>query len=203
MKTLIGIKKNMSQIFEEDGNVIPVTYIEIGDIVVAHKKTQEKDGYDALVLGYGKKKNPTKAEIGKYKELGYVPEFVVEGSIDDNALAVGDKVLPSILNDIKKVNIVGITKGKGFQGVVKRWGFAGGSRTHGQSDRQRHPGSIGATTTPGRVFKGKKMAGLMGAERKTVSNLKLVLIDDENKLIAVKGAVPGNKGSYVIIKAVK
>jgi|OpeIllAssembly_1097287.scaffolds.fasta_scaffold133146_2 large subunit ribosomal protein L3 len=200
MKTIIGLKKNMSQIFQKDGNVVPVTFIDVTDVVVAHKKTMEKDGYEAYVIAIGKKKNPSKAEIGKFKELGYVPEHAVEAELDVE-LNIGDKVSPEIFVESKKVNITGITKGKGFQGVVKRWGFKGGPRTHGQSDRQRHPGSIGMRTTPGRVFKGKKMGGRMGGDAKTVKNLKLVEIDAANSLLAVKGAVPGNKNSLVIVTA--
>lgn len=198
MKTLIGLKKNMSQIFQENGNIVPVTFIDVSDLVVAHKKNEEKDGYTSIVIGLGKKKDPSKAEIGKYKELGHVPMFAVEVEMDAD-MKIGDIVSPLMFKDIKKVNITGITKGKGFQGVVKRWGFHGGPRTHGQSDRQRHPGSIGMRTTPGRVFKGKKMGGRMGGDTKTVMNLKLVKVDVENQLLAVKGAVPGNKGSLVII----
>lgn len=200
MKTIIGLKKNMSQIFQKDGNVIPVTFIDVADVVIAHKKTLEKDGYEAYVIAIGKKKNPSKAEIGKFKELGYVPEHAVEAELDLE-LKIGDKLSPEIFSEIKKVNITGITKGKGFQGVVKRWGFKGGPRTHGQSDRQRHPGSIGMRTTPGRVFKGKKMGGRMGGDAKTVKNLRLIEIDPANSLLAVKGAVPGNKNSLVIVTA--
>jgi large subunit ribosomal protein L3 len=200
MKTIIGLKKNMSQIFKEDGNVVPVTFVDVADIVVAHKKTVEKDGYNATVIALGKKKNPSKAEVGKYKELGYVPMYAVEVELEEE-LNIGDKVNVSMFEQIKKVNVTGITKGKGFQGVVKRWGFKGGPRTHGQSDRQRHPGSIGMRTTPGRVFKGKKMAGRMGGDTKTVKNLKIVEINQELGLIALKGAVPGNKDSLVIIES--
>lgn len=200
MKTIIGLKKNMSQIFKEDGNVVPVTFVDVADIVVAHKKTVEKDGYSATVIGLGKKKNPSKAEVGKFKELGFVPMYAVEVELEEE-LNVGDKVNVSMFEAIKKVNVTGITKGKGFQGVVKRWGFKGGPRTHGQSDRQRHPGSIGMRTTPGRVFKGKKMGGRMGGDTKTVKNLRVVEVDQEHGLIALKGAVPGNKDSLVIIES--
>jgi len=201
MKTLIGLKQNMSQVFMEDGIVVPVTYIDVAEIVVAHKKVQDKDGYDAFVLGFGKKDKPTKAEVGKYKELGFVPEVSVEVQIDGTELKIGDKITPSIFEGCTKVDVTGTTKGKGFQGVVKRWGFKGGKRTHGQSDRMRHPGSIGMRTTPGRVFKGHKMGGHMGDDTKTVRNLKLVVLNNESNLIAVKGAIPGNKGSLVIIKS--
>lgn len=200
MKTIIGIKKNMSQIFKEDGNVVPVTFIDVADVVVAHKKTVEKDGYNATVIALGKKKNPSKAEIGKFKELGYVPMYAVEVELEEE-LKIGDKVNVAMFDAIKKVNVTGITKGKGFQGVMKRWGFKGGPRTHGQSDRQRHPGSIGMRTTPGRVFKGKKMAGRMGGNTLTVKNLKVVEVDQEHSLLALKGAVPGNKDSLVIIQS--
>ncbi len=202
MKTLIGIKKNMSQLFMEDGNIVPVTYIDVTNVVIAHKKTTDKDGYNALVLGLGKKHKPTKAEIGKYKQLGFVPEFVAEVETDSD-LNIGDSVNPSIFEGVSKVSVTGTTKGKGFQGVVKRWGFAGGKRTHGQSDRMRHPGSIGMRSTPGRVYKGKKMGGHMGVDQQTVKNLKVVLVDETVGVIAVKGAVPGNQGAFVIIKSVK
>lgn len=202
MKTLIGIKKNMSQLFMEDGNIVPVTYIDVTHVVIAHKKTTDKDGYNALVLGLGKKHKPTKAEIGKYKQLGFVPEFVAEVETDSD-LNIGDSVNPSIFEGVSKVSVTGTTKGKGFQGVVKRWGFAGGKRTHGQSDRMRHPGSIGMRSTPGRVYKGKKMGGHMGVDQQTVKNLKVVLVDETVGVIAVKGAVPGNQGAFVIIKSVK
>jgi len=198
MKTLIGIKKNMSQIFQDDGTVVPVTFIDSSDVIVAHKKVNEKDGYTAYVLGLGTKKNPTKAEVGKFKELGFVPQYAVEVQLDME-LNIKDKVSVEIFEQIKKVNVTGTTKGKGFQGVVKRWGFKGGPRTHGQSDRMRHPGSIGMRTTPGRVFKGHKMGGRMGADTKTTKNLRVISIDKENNLLALKGAVPGNKESLVII----
>lgn len=192
----------MSQVFTEDGNVVPVTYISVTDVVVAHKKTMEKDGYSALLLGFGKKSKPNKAELGKFKELGYVPEYLVEVELDDNSMNIGDKVTPSLLTDVKKVSVTGMTKGKGFQGVMKRWGFHGGNRTHGQSDRMRHPGSIGMRTTPGRVFPGHKMGGRMGNDKQTTKNLKLITVDETQGIIAVKGAVPGNTGALVIIKAV-
>jgi large subunit ribosomal protein L3 len=200
MKTLFGIKQNMSQVFTKDGNVVPVTYIDVEGIVVAHKKTEEKDGYNAYVLGKGKKAKPTKAEIGKYKELGFVPQISIEAVIDGIDLKIGDKVTAAIFEGATKVDVTGTTKGKGFQGVVKRWGFHGGPRTHGQSDRQRHPGSIGMRTTPGRVFKGKKMGGHMGADTQTTKNLKVIILNNESNLIAVKGAIPGPSGSLVIIK---
>jgi large subunit ribosomal protein L3 len=202
MNTLIGLKLNMSQIFAEDGTVVPLTYIDVNGVTVIGKRVMEKDGYDAVILGYGQTKSTTKADEGKYKELGYVPRYVVEVKCTDlDQYNIGDKVKPSLFVLNQKVNVTGYTKGKGFQGVIKRWGFAGGPRTHGQSDRERHPGSLGMRTTPGRVFKGKKMGGRMGNIKKTVKGLKIMLIDEEKGLLGVKGAVPGNQGSLVVLKS--
>lgn len=202
MNTLIGLKLNMSQIFSDDGSVVPLTYIDVKDVKVVAKKILEKDGYKALVLGYGIKKNSTKAEINKFKVAGFVPQFVVEAKVDNlDEYQIGDFVKPSIFTLKQKVSVTGFTKGKGFQGVIKRWGFAGGPRTHGQSDRERHGGSLGMRTTPGRVFKGKKMGGRMGNDKKTVKGLQIMFIDETNGIVGVKGAVPGNKGALVILKS--
>jgi len=207
MKALIGIKKEMTQIFNDEGIVVPVTLIMVKDVIIAARKSKEKDGYEALVLGMGKKKHGTKAELGKYKTLGYVPEFVKEtkisGTEKNSNLDVGSRLAPDIFAVNEKVDVMGISKGKGFQGVVKRWHFKGGPHTHGQSDRERHPGSIGQRMTPGRVFKGKKMGGRMGGEIKTVKNLRVVLIDKDQGLLGIKGAIPGNKGSFVMISSEK
>ena len=154
MNTLIGLKLNMSQLFQEDGTVVPMTYINVKDVTVVGKRTAEKDGYTALVLGFGKKKNTIKAEEGKYKANGFVPEFALEAKLEGmDQYKVGDVIKPSVFTLNEKLNVTGFTKGKGFAGVIKRWGFAGGPRTHGQSDRERHPGSIGMRTTPGRVWR--------------------------------------------------
>ena len=204
MNTLIGLKLNMSQLFQDDGTVVPMTYLNVKDVKVVGKKSVEKDGYSALVLGFGKKKNTIKAEEGKFKTVGFVPEFVLEAQMEEpDQYNVGDTIKPTVfaLND--KLNVTGFTKGKGFAGVIKRWGFAGGPRTHGQSDRERHGGSLGMRTTPGRVFKGKKMGGRMGNVKKTIKGLKVVFIDETNGVIGVKGAVPGNKGSLVVLKSMK
>lgn len=204
MNTLIGLKLNMSQIFQEDGSVIPITYLNVKDVKVIGKKTTEKDGYSAVVIGFGKKKNTIKAEDGKYKALGFVPEFIIEAKLENEEnYKIGDEVKPSVFELNEKLNVTGFTKGKGFAGVIKRWGFAGGPRTHGQSDRERHGGSLGMRTTPGRVFKGKKMGGRMGNVRKTIKGLKVVFIDESNGIIGVKGAVPGNQGSLVVLKSTK
>lgn len=195
MQTIIGAKKGMTQIFTDEGKVVPVTIIDVSDVhVVAELK--QNDAVTHVVLGKDEKKKPSKAEKGKFTK---VPKFAKAIKVTNNApelkseqslenFAVGDKV-----------KVSGVSKGKGFQGVVKRWGFAGGTRTHGQSDRQRHPGSIGQRMTPGRVFKGLKMGGHMGTESKSIRNLKVMAIDTENKLILVKGAVPGSINSYVVI----
>ena len=201
MKAIIGEKKLMTQIFKDDGKVVPVTVIDVKEAFLIGKKTKEKDGYEALLIGIGKKKNPTKAETGKFKSLGFVPRVTMEARDCAIDLADGSKIDPGIFVADENVDVTGITKGKGFQGVVRRWGFHGGPKTHGQSDRQRAPGSIGQRMTPGRVYKGKKMAGRVGGAKLTVKNLKVVAVDSVNGLIAVKGAVPGNNGSIVMIRS--
>lgn len=196
----------MTQVFNEDGTVVPVTIIDVSDVVIAGLKNKDKDGYSAVVLGKGKSTKANKPETGKYKELGFVPEHVQENRTklaDGEEVKVGESIKASIFELNEKVDVTGITKGKGFQGVVKRWGFHGGPKTHGQSDRHRAPGSIGSGSTPGRVYPGKKMAGRMGGVQRTVQNLKVVIIDEESGLIGIKGAIPGNKGSLVMIKPTK
>ena len=196
----------MSQSFIEDRRVA-VTTIAAGPCVVTQVKSPEKDGYWAIQLGFGEKKikNVTKPLQGHLKgaiEEKKAPRFLREVRLTETSgLKVGDKVT---LTDVFKVGdfvaVVGTSKGKGFQGVVKRWGFAGGPRTHGQSDRERAPGSIGQTTTPGRVFKGKHMAGRMGSDRVTVKNLQVVSVDSEKGEIEISGAIPGPAGGLVIVK---
>lgn len=194
----------MTQIFKEDGSVVPVTILNVGSSVVAGIKSTDKDGYSAVMVGFGKKKNPSKAENGKFKTLGFVPMYIREFVIDDMAgIEVGSEIKLDTLKIGDYVDVSGVTKGKGFQGVVKRYGFHGGPATHGQSDRHRAPGSIGQGTTPGRVYKGKRMPGHMGNVSMTVKNLEVVGIDLDEKLILVKGAVPGNKGGILKIKVAK
>jgi len=201
MNFAIGKKIEMTQVFDKKGKVLPVTVIDIDDSKVVGIKTKDTDGYTAVVIGSGKKRYPTKADIGKYKALGYVPKYVSEFRVDNiEGFEIGNKVDIGNLKEGTKVDVTGVTKGKGFQGVVKRHGFKGGPRTHGQSDRLRAPGSIGARTTPGRVYKGKRMAGRMGGVNFTVKNLLVVKVDIENNLVLLKGAVPGNKGSIIKIK---
>jgi large subunit ribosomal protein L3 len=197
---VIGKKTDMTQLFDEDGRVVPVTIIQIDDNKIVDLRTEEKDGYKAIVIGSGFKKNATKAENGRYKNAGFVPRYVREFRVESTEeYQVGDAIDIEKFDTNLKVDITGISKGKGFQGVVRKFDFAGGPKTHGQSDRHRAAGSIGSGTTPGRVYKGKKMPGRLGYETTTVKNLKIIKIDKINKLIAIKGAVPGRRGALVKI----
>ncbi len=202
-KGLIGKKLGMTQVFSEDGNALPVTIIEAGPCFVTQIRTLEKNGYSAVQLGYGevKEKKLTSGQLGHLKRndlpaLRYLREF----RIKKPDVKEGDKFDVSQFEIGGRVDVVGISKGKGFAGTVKRYNFRGGPQTHGQSDRLRAPGSIGATTTPGRVFKGKKMPGHMGSERVSSQNLKVVLVDLDKNLIGVNGSVPGPRGGLVVIK---
>ncbi|HEY40388.1 MAG TPA: 50S ribosomal protein L3 [Dehalococcoidia bacterium] len=197
---IIGKKIGMSQVFQEDGKVEAVTAVEAGPCCVVQVKTEEGEGYSAVQLGFGEAKRVNSPEKGHLKELGkyrHLREFRVD---DIGELSVGDKVDVSMLEAGDLVDITGVSKSKGFAGVVKRHHFAGGPKTHGQSDRHRAPGSIGATTTPGRVFKGTRMAGRMGGEQVTARNLEVVKADPECNLLLVKGAVPGSKNGLLLIK---
>lgn len=207
MSAIIGVKKGMTQVFTEKGNEVPCTVVDTSGVYFIGRRTQKKDGYDAVILGLGKKKekNQIESEKGIYKELGFVPVRVFEfRSRNCNLemfkdLKAGDEVKTSIFKVGDLVDVYGKTKGKGFQGVMKRWGFKGGPRTRGQSDRQRAPGSIGGGTDPGRVFKGKKMPGHMGDVNKTVRNLEVVDVNDDDSYICIKGAVPGAKNNVIKI----
>jgi len=188
----------MTQIFDDKGVVNPVTVVKAGPVVITQIKEKEKDGYDAVQVGYGEKKekNINKPEKGHLKDLGnfrYLREFE---KIDD--VKIGDKIGVSIFEEGEGVVISAISKGKGFQGVVKRHNFAGGPRSHGQKHSERKPGSIGSTG-PQRVFKGTRMAGRMGSDRITVKNLKVVKIDKDNNKLYIKGAVPGKRGTLIEI----
>ncbi|KKR30288.1 50S ribosomal protein L3 [Candidatus Woesebacteria bacterium RIFCSPHIGHO2_01_FULL_39_32] len=212
LNTILGSKQKMSQTFVE-GTRVAVTWIKVGPCVVTQIKNIEKDGYWAVQLGFGNRnlKNTSKPLQGhlrkstqnsKFKIQNKMPRFLREVRLDSEPeFKVGDII--SVSDVFKKGDVIAITgtsKGKGFAGVVKRWGFHGGPRTHGQSDRERAPGSIGQGTTPGRVLKGKKMAGRMGGDRVTVKNLIVVDVDKEAGLIAVSGPVPGVPGGLLIIK---
>lgn len=194
----------MTQIFDENERVVPVTLIEAGPCYVTQKKEKETDGYLAVQLGFEEipDKRLNKPLAGHLKKAGvpmlkHLREFRVK---DHSDLELGQVISADIFEVGDLVDVVGTSKGKGFAGVVKRHHFAGGPKTHGQSDRHRAPGSIGAGTTPGRVFKGMRMAGRMGGQRVTVSNLEVVIVDKDRNLIAVKGAIPGAKNGLVEVK---
>ena len=195
MKNIIGIKKGMTQIYKDD-KVVPVTVVEISENIVCGVDKAEKNCL--IRIGTGKKKKPTKAEIGTYKEVKFVPKYTWDVRYDlDSCPKIGDKFGPDVLKEGDFLRIVGITKAKGFAGVVKRWGFRGGPKTHGQSDRLRAPGSIGAGTSPGRIIKGKKMAGKMGGTKQTLINKRIVEIG--NDYVLIRGQVPGNVGGLLKI----
>ena len=203
-KGLIGKKIGMTQIFDEKGNVIPVTVIECGPCVVAQKKTVENDGYDAIQLGFmdAKAKHMTKAEQGHFGKNGLqIKKHLKEFRYDDcSKYNVGDVITVDTFAAGEKVDITGMTKGHGYSGVVKRWNCHKLRMTHGVGPVHRQPGSMGANSSPSRIFKNKKMAGQYGNEQVTVQNLKVVKIDSENNLIAVKGAVPGAKNGIVFVR---
>lgn len=218
MKGILGKKVGMTQVFDDQGNVVPVTVIEAGPCYVTQIKTLESDGYNAVQLGFGvvkekRLKRPEAGHLGLLKTsdkhpvrrrlaeavppLRYLREF---GAKEADRYQLGDVVTVDVFQEGDRVDVVGKAKGRGFAGVMKRHGFGGGPITHGQSDRQRSPGSIGSTSTPGRVFKGMRMAGRMGGHRVTSQNLEVVRVDAEHNLLAVKGSVPGHKGALVIVK---
>ena len=206
MSGLIGKKIGMTSVFDADGKNIPCTVIEAGPCVVTQIRTEEKDGYAAVQLAYDEKKEKhTSAPLmGHFKKANTTPKRkLVEFSMDfEKELALGDSLSVSdVFADDTWVDVTGISKGKGFQGVVKRHGFAGvGGQTHGQHNRLRAPGSLGASSWPSRVFKGKRLAGRMGGDQVKVLNLKVIKVIAENNLILVKGSIPGAKGSYVIVE---
>ncbi len=198
---LLGKKTGMTRIFDENGNVIPVTIVEAGPCFVTQIKTKEKDGYDAVQLAFDEKKikSTVKPLIGHFQKAGISPKkFLAEfRDFDLKDVKPGQQIPVDIFSEGDKITIQGISKGKGFQGVVKRHGFGGGPVTHGQSDRLRAPGSIGASSFPSRVFKGQRMAGRMGGVKVSVRNLKIVKIDKDQNLIFIKGAIPGHINGYV------
>ncbi|SHJ75376.1 50S ribosomal protein L3 [Pseudozobellia thermophila] len=204
MSGLIGRKIGMTSIFDENGKNIPCTVIEAGPCVVTQVRTEEVDGYNGLQLGFDDKaeKRANKAEIGHFKKAGTSPKKkVVEFKGFEGEYKLGDTVGVDLFVEGEFVDVVGTSKGKGFQGVVKRHGFGGvGQATHGQHNRLRAPGSIGAASYPARVFKGMKMAGRMGGERVTIQNLRVLKVVPEKNLLVVKGAVPGHKNAYVTIE---
>lgn len=219
--TILATKRGMTQSWTEEGRRVPVTIVQAGPVVVTQLKTQDKDHYQAVQLGFGEKKiknisKPIKghlkklqtektlpAQAGPYLQIeNILPRYIKEARITQAAqdIDVGDVIKASdVLSPGDLVKVTGVSKGKGFAGVVKRWGFAGGPRTHGQSDRERAPGSIGSTTTPGRVLKGKKMAGRMGGERVSMKNLTILSVAEDGE-VKLDGPVPGRIGGLLYIK---
>ena len=203
LKGLIGKKIGMTQIFDNSGAAVPVTLIEAGPCYVTQVRTVEQDRYSAVQLGFSetKPKRLTGGQLGHLKRNDMPPlRYLREFRTNETDLNEGDSVTVDVFSVGEHVDVIGTSKGKGFAGVVKRYGFAGGPKTHGQSDRQRAPGSIGATSGTARVFPGKRMPGHMGNQRVTSQNLKVVLVDMERNLLGVRGSVPGPKGGLVVIK---
>jgi large subunit ribosomal protein L3 len=205
IKGMIGRKVGMTQVFDENGNVIPCTVIEAGPCYVTQIRTEDSNGYTAVQLGFGETKPQrlTKGQLGHLKRnnlpaLRYLREFRVNGELED--LAEGQEIKVDVFARGERVDVVGTSKGRGFAGTIKRHNFHRQPKTHGQSDRERAPGSVGATTTPGRTLPGQRMAGRMGNDRVTAQNLEVVVVDPERNLIAVRGSVPGAKGGIVMIK---
>ena len=203
-KALIGKKIGMTQVFDEKGNVVPVTVVEAGPCVVSQKKTVENDGYAAVQLGFGdlKPSRVSKPQKGHFDKADVAPKRTLrEFRFDDtDAYNVGDIVKADVFAGGDRVDVTGTSKGKGYAGVIKRWNFRRLKESHGSGPVARHGGSIGACSSPSRVWKGKKMAGHLGAEKVTVQNLTVVKVDAKNNLSAIKGAVPGPNGGTVIIR---
>ena len=201
VRGLIGRKLGMTQVFDDEGLARPVTVIEAGPCVVTQLRTEEKDGYEAVQLGYGIARNLNKPQQGHVKPSGHQVKTLREVKADDySGIEVGQVFKADTFAAGDYVDVVGTSKGRGFQGAMKRHGFSGGPKTHGQSDRARAPGSIGSSATPGRVFKGMRMAGHMGNDRVTVQNLKVLRVDAERNLLLVEGSVPGPKNGTLMVK---
>lgn len=198
---LIGRKLGMTQVFDDRGLVHPVTVVETGPCVVTQLRTEERDGYEAVQLGFGLSKRLNRPEQGHRKESGFLSKTLREVPASDmSEFSVGQVLKADVFEVGERVDVAGTSKGRGFQGGVKRHGFAGGPKTHGQSDRLRAPGSIGTSATPGRVLKGKRMAGHMGHERVTVQNLEIMRVDTDRNLLLIKGSIPGPDNGVVIVK---
>jgi len=204
MPGLLGKKIGMTSVFSAEGKNLPCTVIEVGPCVVTQIKSLEKDGYEALQLGFvdQKEKRITQPEAGHFKKAGVTPKrYLAEFKEFEKKYNLGDVITVDYLENAGFVDVIGTSKGKGFQGVVKRHHFSGvGERTHGQSDRARKPGSIGACSYPAKVFKGMRMGGQMGNEQVTVQNLQVIKVLPEHNLLMVKGSVPGAKGSILLIE---
>ena len=203
-KALLGKKLGISQVWDDKGFFVPVTLVDVSTNVVTAVKTVESDGYNAIQLGYGAI-DPTKVSkplAGHFAKAGVTPRrHLVEFRLDDvTDYKPGDELAADSFADGSDVDVTGTTKGHGFAGTIKRWGFKSYRRTHGSHKNERRPGSVGACATPSRILKGKRMAGRMGHARRTVQNLEIVSVDKENGIIAIKGALPGAKGSIVLIR---
>ena len=199
---LLGRKLGMTTIFSERGEAIPVTVVEAGPNIVTQVRTKERDGYEAVQLGFGeiaqhKLSKPVQGQMQNNTFVKYLREMPADNVADHTP---GDLVDVDLFNANDLVDVTGTSKGKGFQGVVRRHGFAGGPKTHGQSDRHRAPGSLGAGTSPGRVFKGQRMAGRMGNERNTVQRLRVVRVDPDRHLLLIRGSVPGAKNGLLFVR---
>ena len=204
MEGIIGKKIGMTRVFNQEGQAVPVTVIETGPCPVVQVKTEEKEGYNAIQLGFGEKRKNlfTLPVLGHFSKAKVEPRRILK-EIRTNQVevtTVGQELKVDIFVVGEKVDVTGVSKGLGFQGAVRRHKFRGGPKTHGQSDRERAPGSIGASSYPSRVYKGQRMAGRMGGERVTIRNLEVVGVDKEKNLLLVKGAVPGKRNSYLTIR---
>ncbi|KXK12480.1 MAG: 50S ribosomal protein L3 [Chloroflexi bacterium OLB15] len=204
MKGIIGKKVGMTQVFDENGNVIPVTVLQAGPCFVTQIRTADKDGYVAVQLGFGETKPQrlTKGQLGHLQKnnlpaVRHLREFRVQGDVD---VAEGSTIKADVFAKGERVDVIGVSKGRGFAGTIKRHNFHRQPKTHGQSDRERAPGSVGGTTNPGRTFKGQRMAGRMGNDRVTAQNLEVVVVDADRNLLAVRGSVPGANGGIVVVK---
>lgn len=205
MRGLIGQKLGMTRLFDKTGKDVTVTVLQAGPCYVTEVRTKDKHGYNAVQLGFEEKREKlaSKPVTGHFKKAGIKPQRIVkefECSDTDLSLKLGDEIKVDLFSEGDRISVSGISKGKGFAGAVKRHHFAGGPKTHGQSDRHRAPGSLGQSSFPSRVYKGLRMAGRMGAEKVTVKNLTVVGVDREKNLLLVKGAVPGHNKGYVLIK---
>lgn len=204
IKGILGKKLGMTQIFDEDNRVVPVTVVEAGPCVVTQVRTKDIDGYDAVQIAYGDidPRKVNKPQTGHFKKAGVTPRrHVTEIRVDDaSAYEVGQDITAELFGEVNFVDVTGTSKGKGFAGAMKRHGFAGQGASHGNQAAHRRVGGIGACATPGRVFKGKKMAGRMGNERVTLQNLKVAKLDLESNLLLIKGAIPGVNGGIVTVK---
>lgn len=204
-KALLGKKLGMTQVFTDNGTIVPVTVVEAGPCVVVRKKTMEKDGYEAVALSFGdvKEKSLNKPELGLFKKAGIEPKkYIKEFKLDNMAeMEVGQVVNASVFEVGEKVDVAGVTKGHGFSGTIKRYGAGRLKETHGSGPCVRFTGSLGANSTPSKVLKGKRMPGQFGGDNVTIQNLEVVKVDVERNVILVKGAIPGSKGGLVVIKS--